>query len=68
MPLYEYVCRKCSHKFEELVFGSAKPVCPSCKSDDLERVLSVVTVGKSFADEPPPSCGSCPSRGGCGYN
>jgi putative FmdB family regulatory protein len=68
VPLYEYVCRKCSRQFEELVLGDAKPVCPSCKSDDLERILSVVAVGKAQSDVPPPQCSSCPSRGGCGFN
>jgi len=68
VPLYEYVCRKCRSQFEELVFGDAKPVCPSCKSDDLERLLSVVAVGKSQPEMPASRCGSCPSRGGCGFN
>ncbi len=68
MPLYEYVCRKCSRQFEELVFGDAKVSCPSCQSQDLERVLSVVAVGKAAPEAPPPGCHACPSRGGCGFN
>ena len=68
VPLYEYVCRKCSRQFEELVYGSAKPVCPACQSKDLERVLSVVSVGKGQPDTPPGPCGSCSNRGGCGMN
>lgn len=68
MPLYEYVCRKCSSKFEELIYGDDKPVCPACQSKDLERVMSVVAVGKGQPDVPPSPCGSCKSRGGCGMN
>jgi len=68
VPLYEYVCRKCSRQFEELVMGDARPTCPSCHSPDLERVLSVVAVGKSAPEPAPGPCGSCPSRGGCGFN
>jgi putative FmdB family regulatory protein len=68
VPLYEYVCRKCSRQFEELVFGDAKPNCPSCQSKDLERVLSVVSVGKGQPEAPPSACGSCSNRGGCGFN
>jgi putative FmdB family regulatory protein len=68
VPLYEYVCRKCSRQFEELVYGNAKPICPSCQSADLERVLSVVAVGKGRPDAPPSPCGSCSNRGGCGFN
>ena len=68
MPLYEYVCRKCSRQFEELIFGDAVPTCPSCQSKDLERVLSVA-VGKAQPELPPPGpCGSCRNRGGCGFN
>jgi putative FmdB family regulatory protein len=67
VPLYEYVCRKCTRQFEELIFGDAKPSCPSCKTGEVERVLSVVAVGKAQA-EPPPGCGSCANRGGCGFN
>lgn len=70
MPLYEYVCRKCSRQFEDLVFGDAKSSCPACKSTDLERVMSVVAVGKGTPDLPPSPCGSCGNRGqgGCGMN
>ena len=70
MPLYEYVCRKCSREFEELVMGDSQPTCPSCQSKDLERVLSVVAVGKGTPELPPsPSpCTSCSNRRGCGFN
>jgi putative FmdB family regulatory protein len=41
MPIYEYVCRACGHEFEVLVLpASAAPVCLSCHSSDLERVVS----------------------------
>jgi putative FmdB family regulatory protein len=68
VPLYEYVCRKCGSQFEELVFGKAQPACPACQSKDLERLLSVVAVGKGKPDVPPSPCGSCSNRGGCGFN
>ena len=41
MPIFEYACRKCDHKFEELVRGKEKPGCPKCKSKDLEKLLSL---------------------------
>ncbi len=68
MPLYEYVCRACSRQFEELIFGDAQPACPDCQSKDLERVLSVVSVGKGRPEMPPSACDSCCNRGqgGCG--
>src|SRR5579883_1525253 len=29
MPIFEYVCRECRHRFEALVYGSQKAECPS---------------------------------------
>jgi len=40
MPIYEYECRGCGHRFEELVLGTSKPACPACRGADLERLLS----------------------------
>ncbi len=48
MPIYEYVCRACGHEFEELVLpASAAPVCASCNSPDLERLLSGFAVSSA---------------------
>ena len=45
MPIYEYVCKSCSQKFELLIRGtSATPACPACKSADLEKLLSLPSV------------------------
>jgi putative FmdB family regulatory protein len=41
MPIYEYRCRGCGHEFEELILPGTEPACPSCKSADLERLLSM---------------------------
>jgi putative FmdB family regulatory protein len=40
MPIYEYACRSCAHKFERLVRTGDAPACPLCKSLDLDRLLS----------------------------
>ena len=45
MPLYEYACRSCGHRFEELVgshvgVAAAEVSCPSCGAADPERLLS----------------------------
>lgn len=41
MPLYEYACPQCDHTFEELVGGDEKVQCPQCRSENVERLLSV---------------------------
>jgi putative FmdB family regulatory protein len=63
MPLYEYACRKCSLRFEQLVFATTVPACPGCHSKDLEKLLSVFAVGgggpSKDVSRPGGSCGSC---------
>jgi hypothetical protein len=48
VPLYEYVCRRCSRAFEELVFGQAIPRSPGRAATDVDRVMSVVSVGRTM--------------------
>lgn len=50
MPIYEYKCKKCNHKFEELVFGNKKMKCPKCGSDDLKKLIPTFLVGKNLGD------------------
>jgi putative FmdB family regulatory protein len=61
MPLFEYRCRDCDHRFEALVQGSRRPACPSCEGRRLEKQLSAFAVGApSAAASPMPSgCGTC---------
>jgi len=40
MPIYEYKCRHCSHQFEKLVRNNEAPLCPSCQTAELERVVT----------------------------
>ncbi|WP_243311938.1 FmdB family zinc ribbon protein [Fundidesulfovibrio agrisoli] len=42
MPIYEYQCRACYCRFEEIRHASAadKPACPSCASQDVVRLMS----------------------------
>ena len=46
MPLYEFECHGCGARFELLVRGEV-PACPSCKSIDLERLLSMFAVSSA---------------------
>lgn len=62
MPIFEYVCRTCDHRFELIVNRATTPNCPSCASDQLEKQLSVfaVNTGGRHADVPVGgACGTC---------
>jgi putative FmdB family regulatory protein len=41
MPMYEFICERCQHAFETLVFGGEQAECPQCKSQQLQRQLSL---------------------------
>jgi putative FmdB family regulatory protein len=43
MPLYEFTCKECGSNYEELVSLNCKeyPPCPSCKSEKVEKKMSV---------------------------
>jgi putative FmdB family regulatory protein len=44
MPIYDFKCRACGRKFEELVRLGETPNCPSCNGADLERLVSIPAV------------------------
>ena len=50
MPLYDFKCRKCGHRFEELVRLNDDAACPKCGAPKAERQFSpsaVVSTDKS---------------------
>jgi putative FmdB family regulatory protein len=45
MPIYEYECRGCGHRFEYLVLPSLPAAeCPACQKKDLEQLISLCSV------------------------
>ena len=64
MPIYEYACNKCGHEFETLVRSSTVPDCPSCRSTDLAKKLSVFATAGSTAESAAAAAGPC---GACGH-
>jgi putative FmdB family regulatory protein len=44
MPIYEYKCTGCGQEFETLVLAGTVPSCPSCKSEELEKRISMPAV------------------------
>lgn len=51
MPIYEYSCRSCGHQFETLILRGETPGCPSCKSEDLEKLLSLPAIKSETTHE-----------------
>jgi putative FmdB family regulatory protein len=42
MPIYEYECRQCGHRFEYLVRSSTPAAeCPACHHKDLTQLISL---------------------------
>ena len=70
MPIFEYICRSCRHRFETIVYGATEPECPECKGRELEKQLSTFAVGgssaESFDSDPVSPCSSCGNPGGPG--
>jgi putative FmdB family regulatory protein len=76
MPIYEYACKSCDAKFEQLVrrmSGEAdgpSAKCPACGSDQTARALSVFAVNSESAgggQSEDPMCGRCGGApGSCG--
>jgi putative FmdB family regulatory protein len=68
MPLYEYLCDKCGHKFELLRAlsdsGEAAP-CPRCQSPAKRVLSSFASFSKDSSGQSTPvggsSCSSCSS-------
>ena len=40
MPIFEYLCAECGHKFEAIILGEQKAECPKCHTAKLEQQLS----------------------------
>ncbi len=76
MPIYEYKCSNCDHKFEILHRSITKVEdvnCPKCKSAEIKKMLSTFSAsfnGGGFANgyassSPSSSCDTGGSGGGC---
>ncbi len=65
MPIYEYICKECGHKFDLLVASERyanSQHCPHCASDRLEKQFSTFATSSSAATKAGPACGNS----GCG--
>jgi putative FmdB family regulatory protein len=61
VPIFEYICRQCHHRFETIVRGDRPAACPECRSDALDKQHSVFAVAaRSSSPAPMPgACGTC---------
>jgi putative FmdB family regulatory protein len=59
MPIYEYECGACAHRFEALLSRSGEdpPSCPRCGGTRVEKRLSTFAVTRGASQAPPGSCG-----------
>jgi putative FmdB family regulatory protein len=46
VPIYEFECRSCGARFEELVRAGETAPCPQCKSSDVQRRYSAIGEGR----------------------
>ena len=62
MPIFEYVCRDCEHRFEAILLGAQTPKCPKCEGRKLDQQLSRFAVGGEkphSGENGGGACGSC---------
>jgi putative FmdB family regulatory protein len=60
MPIYEYQCQKCCHKFEvlqKLGEDGSNLKCPKCSADNPQKVFSVFSGGNA-SSKPSSACSS----------
>ena len=52
MPLFEYECRQCGHRFEYLLLHSSPAAkCPKCQQSDLEQLISLCAVSSEATSQ-----------------
>jgi putative FmdB family regulatory protein len=67
VPIYEYQCPKCAHRFEMIHDASDKDrkiICPSCGDSKAQRVISLFSCGGARGSEigSTSACGPKPGR------
>jgi putative FmdB family regulatory protein len=67
MPIFEYECNDCSHKFEFLQLNKNEKVnCPKCNGEKVNKMFSVFGfsggAGRASDDHSSSKCCSCASH------
>ena len=68
MPIFEYNCSKCKHRFETIVLSTREKIaCPKCQSNAVQKQLSVFS-SRTSARQAAASASGCactPQTCGC---
>lgn len=63
MPIFEYRCKNCGHRFDALVRNSGEKIsCESCGNQEVVRLISTFAVRSDDRSNSASSCptGTCP--------
>ena len=65
MPIFEFECPRCEHRFDDLLRSSTakNPPCPKCKCARTQRLMSTFAMGGSSSSESSCGCGHSHSSG-----
>jgi putative FmdB family regulatory protein len=66
MPIYEYQCSKCAHRFEMIQGASEKDckiICPRCGHSKAQRIISSFSCGGARGSEIDSGSGCSPRPG-----
>ena len=53
MPMFDFECRECRRRFEEIVSADSHVVCPACGSEELAKLWSPFAVGRGGRSSAP---------------
>ncbi|MCD6385759.1 zinc ribbon domain-containing protein [Candidatus Sumerlaeota bacterium] len=62
MPIYEYRCKECNHRFEDLIRNESEAhsvKCPKCGSKSIEKLMS--SAGIQMNSSSSGGASSCPT-------
>ncbi|HTV01625.1 MAG TPA: zinc ribbon domain-containing protein [Luteitalea sp.] len=62
MPIFEYRCDHCGHRFEAIVLNGRQPErCPACERQEISKQFSTFAAhgGAPSYAAAPGACGSC---------
>jgi putative FmdB family regulatory protein len=67
VPIFEFECPRCNHRFDDLLRSSSakNPPCPKCKCVKTQRLMSTFSMGGCASEGGHSHGGGSCSCGGC---